>query len=255
MGYGLRISKAGYDATNSDDRNLIFRDDANSPKIYINNHTDLSVSGTGSETFTLYTHSMGYTPTFLVYIEAPKDSDKMCAWTRRPDSGIGASSGWWDAYADSTTLKVDIQKTFTDAGTYHAHFIIFADPAKTTTATLTPSGTYGLKITKPTKSTTSTDLKDYTFHSEYPPLSIVKEVSISVTDNAEVSSAHGLGFRPAFSATAEYTDGGNFYQMPFYIYGTTTHEVYVDATNVYARVYSVATGTRDFKIKLFNVEI
>lgn len=254
MAYRLRVSKPGHDVTTLDERNLVLDSDYNSPKIYTSGSLDLSVSATPEKT--IVTHNFNYHPAWLVYIGTPSNPGKMYSWQRVVDSGSGLTSGWWDVRSYTTRLAAMFDLSYTAAGTYPCSYIVFADESKSTATARSYTDTYGLKISRPTKDASSTDLKDFSFHSGYPPLSIVSTVTLQTTSgNQTVSAAHGLGFRPAFTGVMHNESSGIFYVLPYYIYGAATYEVYVDSTHVYARTYSIATNTINYKISLYNHEI
>ena len=255
MAYKLNISKAGYDADDSDPRNLVFSSDFNAHKIYLSGSTNLSYSGGGStSTLDIVTHSMGYHPAYMAFIETPANSGKMYGWSRKPDSaspGPGINSGWWDVFSTTSKLQVDLSGA---NGTYPCSYIVFADNSKDNSVSRSYSGSYGLKIAKSGKAATSTNLKDFTFHSEYPPLSEITAVTLSTSGFIDTDQvAHGLGYRPAFSASADID--GLYKEVPWYTYATFGYEVYVDDTYVYARSYAIASTDATYTVRLFNHEI
>jgi len=251
MTQGIRISKAGIGVGTADEKDLIYSSEFNSPKIYAQGTASIVSNGTSSQSYTVYNHGLNYYPAYRFYF---KHDGYMYA-----DNGYDGVAGvTWVSKMGTGSLFVDAAP-FLPAGTYPSHYFILADPAKVTATGLQPTGNIGLKITNAGTPPSSTDLKDYSLHSNYPAFNMLAVATITTTGANEVGSvAHGLGFRPAFAGVVEDTGGTAtfWYDLPYVIPNQVNYEAFVDATYVYARAKTISgTATRTFKVTLFNKEI
>lgn len=113
-------------------------------------------------------------------------------------------------------------------------------------------GNYGVKIAKPGKNTSSTDLSDYNFHSTYPLLkikSITNSFAHANNNFAESLVAtiyHGLGYPPMFDVMVGFnsstTPPTNFYPSSYYVnypfLGDLEYmKIYSDNDNLYIYSY------------------
>lgn len=246
MALGLKISKPGFNPDNSDPQNLIFDSEKAVPKIIAMGSIALSHT-LGETNHTIYTHNLGYIPAYRLYFEFTAGSGDMYGDNNFDNS----TSAQWEAKASTTTLEIDVNALPT--GTYRIFYIIFADPAKSTSTKLTPSGTQGLIITKPGFDPDTDDLKNFIFHSEYQTPNIIDVVTLTTDVNATVSVAHGLSIRPAWAGLVSF--GGSYYDLPYVVPFLAYFEVWVTSTHVFAQLLTPFPDTTVFKIMLFNIDI
>jgi len=140
---------------------------------------------------------------------------------------------------------------------------------------------YGIKIMKPGKNISSTNITDHVFWSKYPPLSILekKTQTINVTTSSyqgTVNVSHSYGFRPLVMGFVTKTDGsptsgnGERNLMPcrnfagincdiglFQLF-TFNYRVLTDKVEIYYNATCVIMGTEDpplsgatFKVELY----
>lgn len=251
MTQGIKISKGGIAVGTAAESDLIYSSEFNSPKIYATGSVNIARTGTATNKYTVYSHNLNYYPSYRFYF---KYGGYMYG-----DNGYDTTNGAsWGARVGTAALELQTSALL-PVGTYTTHYMIFADPAKSTVIGLTPSGSQGIKITKPGTAPTSTDLKDYSLHSNYPTLNLLGVASITTTGANNVGSvAHGLGFRPAHAGVVEDTGGAStlWYDLPYVIPNQVNYEAYVDDTYVYVYTKTISgTATRNYKITLFNKEI
>jgi hypothetical protein len=106
--YGMKVSEEGYDVLTALDKNLILKTDLTMFKVFM--------SGSGSVTGNTWysvTHSLGYRPQFLVYLESTTQANNMKL----------ATASWTDGIARVDTTKLYF--LVTAAGTYDAYYYIF----------------------------------------------------------------------------------------------------------------------------------
>lgn len=115
------ISKPTYNAlTETNPDNLIFSSDYDSLKYYVEGTTDLVVAGADAETN--ITHSLGYIPFFIVYVNyVPLSTDYSTVPFYFADAG---SYTHVNAYADTTKLYFTV-KTNSASGTLTFKYKIF----------------------------------------------------------------------------------------------------------------------------------
>jgi len=108
--YGIKIAKSGYNYIDGDRR-----------LIYNSKYPLLKIKDVGSGTLTLsshagsktvYTHSLGYTPMFYLwisYLDTSSGSEvnkyRMCSWSEY--LGVQVSS-YYDAWTTTTTLELSV---------------------------------------------------------------------------------------------------------------------------------------------------
>lgn len=119
---------------------------------------------------------------------------------------------------------------------------------------------YGIKVSKPGKDVLTAANKDLVFTSESESaMKISGLYSLSTTissapGSATLSTAHGLGFVPAFFGSVQLPSGDHFL-CPVLASGAIMAKVYADNTNIYARIVTLLTGSYTFKIVVFNEQI
>lgn len=244
MTQGIRISKAGYGVGTANESDLIYSSEFNSPKVYLQGTA--SVITTGTSFVSAVTHNLDYYPSYRLYLE---QDGKMYG-----DKGSNGTSIWNTRVG---TASIDMQ--ITPAGTYSISYLIFADPAKTTSIPLEPVGAIGIKITNVGTPPTSVDLKDYSLHTNYPTMNILGVGTIVTTGADQLGSvAHNLNFRPAWTGSIEDTSftPTKWLDLPYVVPFQVNYDVYVDDTYIYAKTLSIlGTATRTYKVSLFNKEI
>lgn len=123
MSKKIVISKSGYNAlTETDSNNLIYSSDYDSLKYHSSGTVDVAVSGANAEGSV--THSLGYIPFFVVYVNRFSGASalrfNMCPGTFSSMFGTTIAS----AYADSTKLYFRVE-TSSATATYNFYYKIF----------------------------------------------------------------------------------------------------------------------------------
>ena len=131
--YGIKVSKAGYDIKTTGLENQVFNSSANSLKIWMAGHANISVSaytgfgGTGIGT-TNITHSLGYAPYFLCYFKI-KHASKLWFQDSVDDSVLFGNyiQSW--VWSDSTYLTMHITVSGNVLGAFTAvgYYYIFCE--------------------------------------------------------------------------------------------------------------------------------
>jgi len=104
-----------------------------------------------------------------------------------------------------------------------------------------------VKVALPTKSSDSTNPRDFAFHSDYSSIKIYKKGSgtgtVPSSSNVDISITHSLGFYPISMIYAEVTPGsGKWYARPFGLSAENTKVsdnilyTYADTTNLKFRI-------------------
>ena len=111
----------------------------------------------------------------------------------------------------------------------------------------------GIKISKPGKSITSTNIKDFIFHSDYPTRNIKLRDSLNVTSSdaqfpsfVTATYTHNFGYIPQFMAFTKSYSSQNFGKFSLADYVNLNlyliHEV--AGANIYEEVYAYTTETQ-----------
>lgn len=133
--YGVKIAKTGYSYSDGDNR-LIYNSKYPLLKMKAHGTGTLTLSsGGGSKT--VYTHSLGYTPFFYVWITYISTSTgnevvkyRLCSWSEY----VGLQmSDYYDAWATSTTIELSVltnPSVYGGSGTATLDYVyvVFYDP-------------------------------------------------------------------------------------------------------------------------------
>lgn len=109
LDYGIKVSQAGFDISSANDRQLIFKTDHELIKVASSGTTSLTAE------WTEITHSLGYVPQFLVYINDSADSKTY----------LGTAD--WNHVTRADTTKVYIKRPNASGDT--AYYYIFYEQA------------------------------------------------------------------------------------------------------------------------------
>jgi hypothetical protein len=120
MGYGIKISPPGVDVKTADDKDLVFSSELDTQKDAISGVVTQTVSS--PSTVVLYTHGLGYVPSFKVYYD---NNDGVFR------DAIGLSAGFFvgpayetaTAYADDDKLYLRLEAS--SSTTYNIKYFIF----------------------------------------------------------------------------------------------------------------------------------
>lgn len=180
--YGAKGSLPGYDVDGLADYLMSF----NSSWPLLKVHDTGNYSGTVN-------HSLGYPPFHLL---------------ARPAAGVGTADGRVEQHADNYSVDSSVLARVSGSGSPR-YFIFrlpldqnFTAPVLTgSTAQTTVDRDYGFKVTKPGADTTSTDMRDYAFHSSTrsPMVHLVNHGTMTNTGGGlgyERTVTHGLGYTP-----------------------------------------------------------
>ena len=102
--FGIKISQEGNNVLNLSEKDVLLSSSYPSFKVYLTGTESFSIDATGIDDITI-THSLGYTPGFLVYYEVAATSRRFLAdtWWLDEASGISAYCSMTD-----TTLVVHL---------------------------------------------------------------------------------------------------------------------------------------------------
>lgn len=201
--FGAKVSARGYDVLTAADQNLIFS----------SSWPTLMIERIGSVTYTqnstpqtLYTHNLGYVPMMLQWEE-----------------GYGLTTSFFSVGVDDVGIKYDAKLATGITGTLH--YVLFRLPiTENFTAPIINQSDvkgsvehdYGIRVAMDGKSTSSTDLRDYTVHSGARSM-MVHKVDCGVTDytpgpggTANFTSTHNLDYLPLAFGFIKYT-GATYY--------------------------------------------
>ncbi len=113
MDHGIKVTQAGYNVDTTDETKYILKTNSNLLKVKMSGATTF----TGSSMVSV-THSLGYVPQFLVYIEDISTAGKMNLATAAYNFGI--------AKADTTKVYFFAPES---TGTYDVYYYIFYEQA------------------------------------------------------------------------------------------------------------------------------
>ena len=116
MGYGIKVSKAGFDVLTTGNANLSFSSDLATHSIH--SIVDASISAAGNPYVTI-THSLGYIPKVWIFL-VETVGEEVC-YRRIPIDGWMYSNSI-DFYITSTTIKIEAEDTATS---YTFRVVIF----------------------------------------------------------------------------------------------------------------------------------
>ena len=119
MGYGMKVSDAGYNVLTAGNVNLSFNSDLATHSIY--NIASVSISGAG-DPYVDVTHSLGFIPKVWVF-QVENDGDD---YLRRVPVDLGWSSGSLDYYIDDTKVRIEAEDAAED---YSFKVVIFTRSA------------------------------------------------------------------------------------------------------------------------------
>lgn len=182
--HGVKVSRKGYDVKNASDKQLAFSSEW--PLSPIEAEGSYSISS-GSQTYDIYTHNLGYYPVFAVWMEV---GGKRYHLPEQSGSYVTTSKLAYDGYS---------------ASAFTLHWKVFRRPLRTeyeadslvsTDATEKDSGDFGLKVSLPGKDVHSTDKRDFSVRSDVRQLMIHKSGYSDSTLSGTVT--HNLGYKPMY---------------------------------------------------------
>jgi len=198
MGYGTKVSRAGYDVNVASDKQLAFSSEW--PILPIEAEGSLEMTNTTSYDQTLYTHSFGYVPIFFLWEEY--------------DSKLYSANHIvnYNVFATTTTLEID-DTAIVDLT---LHWKVFRKPLLTaydagnlisTDATERDTGDFGILTSLPGNSVFSTDNRDFSFRSDERQLMVhMCGETGEIADSGSESISHDLGYKPIYWVYMETVD-------------------------------------------------
>ena len=182
--YGAKVSRKGFDVKTASDKQLAFSSEW--PLLPIEAEGTYNIAS-GSQTYDIYTHSLGYYPVFSVWAESggkrfhlPEQSGTYVTTSKLSYEG-------WAASAFTLHYKVyrrPIRTTYS-SGNF-----------STTDATEKDSGDYGILVSLPGKDISSTNKRDFGVRSDARQLMIHQT---GYSDNTLTGSVtHSLGYKPIY---------------------------------------------------------
>jgi len=231
--YGIKVSPKGFDVDTASDQQLLFT--SAWPLLKIEKQGSFVVTDKTKDVV-IATHDLGYTPMFMVYSSEGVNGD---ASQTRLQTGppIGASE---------TDLKWFGNYYSQPAGAVTLYYYIFKYNMTTNFDALTFNEldskqiidqNYGIKITKPGKNYSSTDLRDFVVHSDARSLQIQKTYHKTEASGPwDEIIPHGLNYEPFFLWYQKdtYTYGGGVHTNYWELIGASDQERYgwADAVNI-----------------------
>lgn len=237
--YGMAGSAPGYDVKTAADFLLTFNSSWPLMKIGAAASATITLDATPQ---TIYTHDLGYAPAY--FIIGAKGTG--VATVPAINHGIGVSTSVL-GYDGSTPL----------GGTYTFYYYIIRQPLTTNFTAPTITGTslqgntndnYGLKVTKPGKSTDSTDLRDFSLYTTSRSLMVNNvDYGTSTLGGGYYNRTfdHNLGYVPIAFAYAQFGtniagyDPDYFYMLDEVNAGVSVADYSLTTTSISMRTDSI----------------
>lgn len=182
--HGIKVSRNGFDVKTASDKQLAFSSEA--PLLPIEAEGTYTIES-GSKTYDIYTHGLGYYPVFSVWKETSGNRYHLSE-----NSGV---------YVSTTKLSYDGYS----AEEYTLHWKVYrrnlrnnytSENINTTDATEEDSGDFGLLVSLPGKDVSSTDKRDFGIRSDVRQLMIHKSGYIDESLGETID--HNLGYKPIY---------------------------------------------------------
>lgn len=165
--YGIKVSQAGYSVGTAADQNLLFS--SSWPVLKIG-FTD-SVAVPAGETVTI-PHHLGYPPLFF----------SQCLDVTLFNTSIQTTVDSTNLYLISGASDTITVRYYICRNPLNTNYQAIDNSSVQTASTVTYDPNFGIKITKPNKDMSSTDLRDYTVHSGTRSIMVEAIVSGSITN-------------------------------------------------------------------------
>lgn len=244
--YGMIAAAEGFNVLNPglDQRNINF----DSREEHFQFYKTGKVSFTSTTTQSI-SHGLSYEPGFIAYIKESGDN----YW-----HSIFFNSGDHEAYVDSSNLYL-----FGENGDEIRYYLFNhpVDPNDDTDVIIQDN--VGLLSVVPGANINKPKRKEINFNSNWGSLIIFKTIDLSVsvpsTGTYTNSTAHGMGYTPAYIASV--SDGTNSYTEPYIVPGAFSNIglfVRMDSTNVTAEASGSGVFvpmTAKFKIHILTEEL
>lgn len=214
---GTKVSRQGFDVGVASDKQLAFSSEW--PLLPIEAEGTYNIAS-GSQTYTVYNHGLGYVPVFMCWEESGGQLEMMDASFR-------------NVYADTNNLVFDGWSP----SAFTLHYKIFrrellqnytADSLVSTDATEKDSGDLGITVSLPGKDVSSTDKRDFGIRSDVRQL-MIHQSGYTTTPTLSGTVTHNLGYKPMYWFYVENTDRNSAGQWSmqqetddFYLSSTTT---------------------------------
>jgi hypothetical protein len=205
--YGAKVSQTGFDVLSAADIDLLFS--STWPLLKIE-HTDTATYNRGTSGV-IYTHTLGYVPFFVTFRldsgQVRLNNDPVL-YSNSTEIGCLGGAGSASVTIRYYVCRLDLKTNFTASIVESTSSTVGIDVAD-----------YGIKVTKPTKDITSTDLRDYTVHSgtRSPMIHVVKygQLVSSGGGNFDLTYTNNLSYRPIFFAFHS-ADNAKFHPLTGY---------------------------------------
>ena len=99
--YGIEVSKAGYDTTTSDVRNILLSSKYPLLKFHSDSSGSFTITAGGTAGSISFTHSLGYVPMFIAYVSYPG----LDSYQRIVPKGVSGQPEIVNAFATSSIVK------------------------------------------------------------------------------------------------------------------------------------------------------
>lgn len=228
---GVKVSRIGYDVNTASDKQLAFSSEW--PLLPIEAEGDLTINppggGPGNVSVDIYTHNLGYNPVF--YVQRTSGGPFFPGWTSCDTDKLYFSG--YVSSAINLKWKVFRRNLLTNylSGNYN-----------TTDATKVVDGDYGIFISLPGKSISSTNKRDFAIRSDVRQLMIHQ--SGYVNSPAQLVITHDLGYQPMYLIFAK---SGTEYQAL-----TQSGSTGVSATNTQLTVDDYGASIADWAYIIFK---
>ena len=229
--YGIKASRIGYNVNEASDKQLAFSSEW--PLLPIEAEGDLTINppggGSGNVSVDIYTHNLGYNPVF--YVQRTSGGSFFPGWTSCDTSKLYFSG--YVSSAINLKWKIFRRNLLTNylSGNYN-----------TTDATKVVDGDYGIFISLPGKSISSTNKRDFVIRSDVRQLMIHQ--SGYVNSSAQLVVTHNLGYQPMYLIFAK---SGTRYQAL-----TQSGSTWVSATDTQLTAYDYGASIADWAYIIFK---
>lgn len=196
--YGAKVSRTGFDVKTASDKQLAFSSEW--PLLPIEAEGSYNIAS-GSQTYDIFTHDLGYYPVFSCWREI---SGKRFHMPEQSGPYVTTSKIAYDGWsADAYTLhwKIYRRALRTD---------YTADTLVSTDATEKDSGDWGTLVSLPGKDVSSTDKRDFGIRSDVRQLMIHQS---GYSDDVLTGTVtHNLGYKPIYWFYLQYGDSNDRYR-------------------------------------------
>ena len=242
--FGIKVAEPEFDVETAAEKNLSLKSGQTLLKEFARGEVTMSL------TPTTINHKLTYHPQFLVWTQYPdypdyESQDVVLLMTGNFDAGA--------AYVTTSDLK--LLPSQGQGNNSDAKYYIFYEPLVSGSApSITPSSSYGLKISKDGVDAVSANIFEQTFNSEKSTMKIIEGGIVSTgSGNIDIALAHGLSVIPGYLIFFK-VNSGKWYSTweKEDVSGTNVQVGAIsEASNVYVQIRRTASCTVTVKVYAF----